>query len=375
MRVLIAPDSFKEACTAEEAAKALARGWRLARPQDELKLLPLADGGEGTMSALSQAWDCSPRGYSVSGPLGQPVKAALGFNHGTCIAVIEMAAASGLALVPPESRYPLAASTRGTGELLLHALELGARRVVVGAGGSATNDGGAGMAQALGYRLLDANGNELPPGGAALARLDHIDASGRTPLLRGAAIEVACDVTNPLCGARGASMVYGPQKGATPAECVLLDEALSRFADIIERDLGVRVRDIPGAGAAGGLAAGLMGFASASLRSGLSLVAEALKLPEAIGWAELALTGEGRLDAQSVQGKTVGGLLELSRDAGVPVVAFAGQLGPGHGQLFERGIRQAVCIATDTADLDTAIRQTLANLETAARRVAEDWAG
>lgn len=373
MRVLIAPDSFKEACTAEEAAEALARGWRAARPQDDLTLIPLADGGEGTVSALSGAWQCTPRAYTVSGPYGQPVKAALGFNRRTRVAVIEMAAASGLALVPPESRNPLAASTRGTGELLLHALELGARRVVVGAGGSATNDGGAGVAEALGYRLLDANGHALPPGGAALSKLDCIDASGRTPLLRGVSIEVACDVTNPLCGAQGASMVYGPQKGASLAECLELDKALSRFADIIERDLGVRVRDIPGAGAAGGLAAGLIAFANATLRPGLSLVAEALNLPEAVTTADLVLTGEGRLDGQSAQGKTVGGLLDLCRDAQVPVVAFAGQTGPGHEQLFERGIRQAVCIATDTADLQTAIRQTRANLEAAARRVAEDW--
>ncbi|MFM1920145.1 MAG: Glycerate 2-kinase [Candidatus Hydrogenedentota bacterium] len=373
MRVLIAPDSFKEACTAEEAAGALARGWHAVRPQDELRLLPLADGGEGTMNALSRAWHCESHVYTVSGPLGQPVEAALGFNPDTRVAVIEMAAASGLALIPQGSRNPFAASTRGTGELLLHALKLGARRVVVGAGGSATNDGGAGAGAALGFHLLDVDGNPLPPGGAALSRLSRIDASGRTPLLRGVLIEVACDVTNPLCGAEGASMVYGPQKGATPAECALLDEALLHFAEIMERDLGARVRDIPGSGAAGGLAAGLMSFANATLRSGISLVAEALKLPEAIAAADLVLTGEGRLDGQSAQGKTVGGLLDRANRAGVPVVAFAGQLGQGHEQLFMRGIRHAECISAKELDATTAIRDTLVNLEAAARRVARDF--
>ena len=375
MRVLIAPDSFKEACTAEGAAQALARGWRSVRPQDDMKLIPLADGGEGTMNTLSRAWNCEPHAYTVSGPLGQPVVAALGFNPDASIAVIEMAAASGLALLPRESRNPLVASTRGTGELLLHALELGAHRVVLGAGGSATNDGGAGVAEALGYRLLDANGHALPPGGAALSRLARIDTSGGTPLLRGVSIEVACDVTNPLCGPEGASMVYGPQKGATPSECVLLDKALLHFAEVMECELGVQVRDVPGAGAAGGLAAGLMGFANATLRSGILLVAEALKLPEAIAAADLVLTGEGRLDGQSAQGKTVGGLLDRANRAGVPVVAFAGQLGDGHEQLFERGLRQAERISGVDLDLEAAIRDTLESLEAAARRVATEWNG
>ncbi len=329
MRILIAPQEFKGSLSARAAARAMAEGLRRALPDALLDLLPVADGGPGTVEALVEAAAGDLKETTARDPLGRPVRAAWGLlPDGT--AVIEMAAASGLSLLTAGERDPRRASTYGTGQLIRAALDEGCRRIIVGVGGSATNDGGTGAAQALGARFLEAADKELPPGGAALARLDRIDASGLDRRLAGCQLLVATDVTNPLCGPEGASIIYGPQKGADPELARQLDAALAHYARILQRDLGVDVTDRPGAGAAGGLPAGLIAFAGAEIRSGFELVAEAVGLRERLREADLALTGEGRLDLQSGYGKTTAGVAALARQAGVPVIALVGGLAEGY---------------------------------------------
>lgn len=327
MHVLVAPQEFKGSLTARAAAEAIARGARRALPDARITLLPLADGGPGTLDALLAARGGEVREAVVSGPLGAPVKACYGIIDGT--AVIETAAANGLTLLAPAQRDPARATTRGVGELIRAALDAGARRFLLGVGGSATNDGGAGMAQALGYRLLDDQGHELPPGAAPLVRLACIDATDADPRLREATFEVAVDVRNPLCGPEGATAVYGPQKGVWPEQVPVLDAALRRLGEVIARDLGSDVLTLPGAGAAGGLAAGLVAFCGARLRPGFDLVAEAVRLDEALTGVDLVLTGEGQLDAQTPFGKTVAGVAARGGRRGIPVVAIAGGIAPG----------------------------------------------
>jgi glycerate kinase len=338
MRVVIAPDKFKGSLSASEAAKAMARGVARAAPGASIDRVPMADGGEGTVAALVAATGGSFREATVHGPMGEPVAARFGLLGDGRTAAIEMAAASGLVLVPPDRRNPLVATTRGTGELLLAAIAAGAERVIVGIGGSATNDGGAGLGQALGFRLLDSAGHELGPGGGTLGRLARIDASGRRPELDGIAVAVACDVTNPLCGPRGASAVYGPQKGATPAMVEVLDANLAHFAAIVERDLGISIRNIPGSGAAGGLGGGLVAFANGRLEPGINLVIEAVDLRARLEGADLCLTGEGALDDQSAFGKTAVGVGRLARSLGCPVLALAGSIGPGAEATLDQGL-------------------------------------
>ncbi|MEO8456328.1 MAG: glycerate kinase [Chloroflexota bacterium] len=328
MRILIAPQEYKGTLTATEAAAAIAEGARRALPHAELNILPLADGGPGTVEAIVAATGGSFRTTSVRGPLGQPVDARWGLlPDGT--AVIEMAAAAGLTLVQEASRDPRHATTYGVGELIRAALDAGAQSIIVGLGGSATNDGGAGMAQALGVRLLDAHGDDLPPGGAALAQLDRIDISAIDSRLARTRVLGATDVRNPLCGAEGASVVYGPQKGATPAVAHELDAALAHYAEVIQRDLGIAVADVPGAGAAGGLGAGLIAFLDADIRLGIDVIAEAVHLADRIRGADVVLTGEGRLDNQTAYGKTVAGVARIAAGEGVPVIALPGSLGEG----------------------------------------------
>lgn len=373
MRVVVAPNSFKEACSSRVAADAIARGWRSSRPDDEIREVILADGGEGLMDALMQQWQCEPLDYRVTGPLGEPVMAALACNRQRGVALLEMASASGLALVPIERRDPRITTTRGTGELILRALDSGARRIVVGAGGSATNDGGAGAVSALGVRFLDRAGKELPPGGAALSRLARIDASQRTPRLSNCEIIVACDVNNPLCGMHGATHVYAPQKGADEQCVEQLEQALEHYAHLVESCTGIPIRDTPMAGAAGGLAAGLLAFAGARLQSGFDIVAEACDLRGTLKDSDLVLTGEGCLDAQSLSGKTVGRLAALASQAGVPIIAFAGKLALGEQEWRNQGLMHAVCISNDEPNLPAAMRATAANLERAACVIAQDW--
>jgi glycerate kinase len=328
LRIIVAPQEYKGTLTAEEAAGAIAHGVRRAAPDALIEEIPLADGGPGTVRAVLAGTPGRFLSSVVTGPMGDPVTAEWALlDDGT--AVIEMAAAAGLLLVPEKARDPDRATTRGVGELLLAALDAGCRQIILGLGGSATNDGGAGMAQALGARLTDADGHDLPTGGAALIRLHHIDASGLDPRLRNLQITAATDVRNPLCGPDGASIVYGPQKGASPDLARSLDAALAHYARIIERDLGVSVAGIRGAGSAGGLGAGLVAFLGATIEPGIDIVARVLRLRERLAGADLLITGEGRLDGQTGWGKAVAGALGVAWEAGVAAVIVPGSLGPG----------------------------------------------
>jgi glycerate kinase len=369
MKIVLAPDKFKGSLSAPDACRAMARGVVAACPDAILDLVPMADGGEGTVEALVDATVGTFHQCEVGGPLGTSVSARFGLLGDGTTAVLEMAAASGLVLVPHEFRDPLVATTRGTGELLRAALNLGVTSIILGIGGSATNDGGAGMAQALGVRLLDESGQDLLPGGAALACLDRIDATGLDPRLARTSIRVACDVANPLCGPTGASAVYGPQKGATPAMVAQLDAALARFARIINRDLGLDVASLPGAGAAGGLGAGLVAFAGGELTPGVELVIEAVKLRDRLRDATLCLTGEGAIDASSAFGKTAVGVARLSHDLGVPCVALAGMIGPGAEDVLTQGIDAFASIAPGPGPLAEAIVEVAPRLERATEQV------
>lgn len=327
--MLIAPQEMKGTLTAVEAAEAVAKGLRGRHPGWHFDLLPMADGGPGTTDALLAALGGEPRLTRARDPLMREIDAPWGVLPGRR-AVIECAAASGLLRLQTEELDPLRASSYGTGELIAAALDEGITEIIVGLGGSATNDGGAGMAQALGFRLLDAAGRDLDPGGAALARLDRIDASSAHPGLAGLKCLGATDVTNPLCGPTGASAIYGPQKGAGPAEIEELDAALAHFATIVQRDLGVDVRELPGSGAAGGLGAGIIAFLGASLSSGARVVGEAAGIAGRIAQADLVVTGEGRLDGQTAYGKSPQYVAGLAREAGKPVLCIAGKLGDGY---------------------------------------------
>ncbi|MFP4056951.1 MAG: glycerate kinase [Candidatus Brocadiia bacterium] len=343
MKIVVAPDSFKECLPAQEAARAMARGVRAAAPEAHVLAVPLADGGEGTVRALAAATGGTLHRHRVTGPLGEPVDAELGILGDGRTAAIEMAAASGLPLVPPDRRDPAGTTTRGTGELIAAALDRGADRLVLGIGGSATVDGGAGMAQALGARLLDADGQPIGPGGGELRRLARIELADLDPRLAKATCQVACDVDNPLLGPNGAARVYAPQKGASPEMVERLEACLGRLADIVERDLGVDVRHVPGAGAAGGLGAGLVAFLGAELRPGIELVIDAVGLEGKLAGADLVLVGEGQVDEQTARGKVPVGVARLARRLGVPAVAIAGSLGPGYRAVHEQGI--AACLA------------------------------
>src|SRR2546425_3712434 len=368
MRIVIAPNAFKGSLSALEAANAIGEGVRIAAPDAELVLVPIADGGDGTVDALVQATQGERRTRRVRGPLGDPVDAEYGLIDGGSTAVIEMAKAAGLALVPPDKRDPRVTTTYGVGELMQHAFDAGARHFIVGIGGSATNDGGAGMAPALGYHLLDANGRELPPGGLALKRLARIHVGGVHANWKVADVDVACDVTNPLTGPSGASAIYGPQKGATPAMVAELDAALRHVAEIIRRDLGVDVEALPGAGAAGGLGAGLVAFAGARLRPGAEMVMEALKLDDHLKGADLVITGEGRLDSQTARfGKGPAAVARHARNAGIPVVGLGGSVADeAELSLLFDGVEATV---VEPGSLDDAMTQARPLLVRAASRV------
>ena len=368
MRVVIAPDSYKGSLTAAEVAEAMAAGVRRVWPEAQLTLVPMADGGEGTVQALVDATGGRLITATVRGPLGDPVEATFGMMGDGETAVIEMAQASGLPLVPRERRNPLITTTYGTGELIRRALDEGAARLIIGIGGSATNDGGAGMAQALGVRLLDAAGQDLGPGGAELARLDRIDTSGLDPRLSAVEITVACDVDNPLTGPRGASAVFGPQKGATPEMVAQLDAALRRWAEVIRRDLGRDVENVPGAGAAGGLGAGLMALLNARLRRGVEIVVEATGLERHLTDADLCLTGEGNTDFQTAHGKTPMGVAQAARRHGVPVICISGGLGRDHRRIYDVGIDAALPIVPGPVDLDAAMARGAAYVADATER-------
>ncbi len=358
--------------TAREACDAIVEGLRgvWSEAEAEITAAPMADGGEGTVQALVDATGGETVRLTATGPLGEPVEAFYGLLGDGRTAAIEMAAASGLPLVAADRRDPTVTTTWGTGELILAAVRRGARRLILGIGGSATNDGGAGMAQALGFRLLDASGKELPPGGAALAGLERIEAPSPSPLPEDLETLVACDVDNPLCGPTGASQVYGPQKGATAEQVAMLDAALARYANVLRRDLGVSVLSLPGAGAAGGLGAGLVAFLGGSLVPGIELVIEAVGLRETLAGADLCITGEGCLDSQTPNGKTPAGVARLAAELGVPVVAIGGCVESGAREALSEMFAAAVSMIDGPRPLEDLLHDGRHALVRTAREVA-----
>ena len=356
MKFTIAPDSFKESLSSTDVAEAVRDGVARAAPGSEIACIPMADGGEGTTDALVNATGGRLVSRRVTGPLGGPVDARFGILGDGETAVIEMAAASGLPLVPLAERNPLKTTTFGTGELIKAALDEGAAKIIVGIGGSATVDGGAGVAAALGARFLDAAGKPIPPGGGGLDALDRIDLSDLDERIARASVRVACDVTNPLLGERGAARVFGPQKGATPEMVEILDANMARLARVIERDLGRSVAALPGAGAAGGLGAGLVAFLGAELTSGVALVIEAVGLRDRMRGSDLVITGEGRMDAQSAGGKAPIGVASVAAELAIPVVALCGSLSDDVASLRDAGIDAFFSVARRPADLSECMR-------------------
>ncbi|CAI1558281.1 MULTISPECIES: glycerate kinase [Serratia] len=372
-KVVIAPDSFKESLSAMAVAEAIERGFRQIYPQVQYVKLPMADGGEGTVDSMVAATGGEIVRVEVTGPLGQPVSAFYGLLGEGETAVIEMAAASGLHLAPKGQRDPRITTSYGTGELILAALEHGVKTIILGIGGSATNDGGAGMMQALGARLLDDQQQPLPPGGAALARLAQIDLSAVDPRLQQVSVTAACDVDNPLCGPHGASAVFGPQKGATPEMVTQLDAALSHFGSLLQQATGREVLNAPGAGAAGGMGAALLGMLNARLRPGIEIVIETLRLEEALRDADLVITGEGRLDSQSIHGKTPIGVARVAKRHGLPVIGIAGSLSKDYQVVHQHGIDAAFSVLDRVVTLEEALTDAADNLEVTARNVAAVW--
>lgn len=376
LRVVVAPDSFGGALDSVGVANAIATGWLRVRPSDTVLRRPMADGGEGTLAALAAALDdrAERRTLVTVDALGGPIEAEWLLVDGGRGAFIEMAAASGLARLAPSERTPESvrrASTRGTGDLIRAALDAGVERITIGLGGSATNDGGAGLLGALGVRMLDVAGTELPGGGAALAAVARIDASSMDPRLASVTLVIASDVTNPLCGPRGASATYGPQKGADPATVEELDRALAAFGRAIEAATGRLVADLPGAGAAGGTTAGLLGFTDAVVRPGVEVVAELVGLGEALEAADLVITGEGRADEQTLHGKTAMGVAALAGARKTPVVLLCGALGEGAEALeTATALTLVLPIPDRPLSLEASIADTERLLEGAAARLA-----
>ena len=370
MKIVIAPDSYKESLSATEVAQAIEKGFREIFPDAHYVSVPVADGGEGTVEAMIAATQGAEHTASVTGPLSERVDARWGMSGDGHTAFIEMAAASGLALVPPELRNPLITTSHGTGELILHALEHGARNIIIGIGGSATNDGGAGMVQALGAKLCDANGTEIGHGGGSLMSLNTIDISGLDPRLASCTIRVACDVTNPLTGEQGASHIFGPQKGATDAQIVELDNNLSHYADVIKKSLRVDVKEVSGAGAAGGMGAALMAFLGAELKSGIEIVTQALNLEEHIHDCTLVVTGEGRIDSQSIHGKVPVGVAKVAKKYHKPVIGIAGSLTHDVGVVHQYGIDAVFSVLTSIGTLEEAFRGAFDNIYRASRNIA-----
>ncbi|MDY7010044.1 MAG: glycerate kinase [Planctomycetota bacterium] len=352
MKIVIAPDSFKESLSAIEVARAIASGVREAAPGADIDLCPMADGGEGTVEAMVAATDGEFRTVEVAGPLCKPTEARFGLLGDGKTGVIEMAQAAGLGLIAPEDRNPLLTTTFGVGQLILAALDAGAERLIIGIGGSATTDGGAGCAQALGVVFIDRHGKACVCGlaGDGLTDIARIDISDRDSRIADCEILVACDVTNPLTGPDGAAAVYGPQKGATPEMVRALDAGLVNLADIIHEQLGMDVEHIPGAGAAGGLGAGLVAFAGAQLRSGIEIVADAVGLAERIAEADLVITGEGRFDFQSASGKATAGVAKIAADADVPCICIPGQADTDAPREMFLAVRPLVGEGADLAD-------------------------
>lgn len=369
MKFVLAPDSFKESMSAKAAALAMEKGIKTVFPNAECIIVPMADGGEGTVESLVSMSDGELIKLEVVGPTGKKVTAEYGLLSQGKTAVIEMASASGLELIKPEERNPLLTTTYGTGQLIKHALDNGANRILIGIGGSATNDGGAGMLQALGVSFKDVNGEELPFGGGALNRLHTIDMSRLDERINTVKVDVACDVNNPLIGESGASAIFGPQKGATPLMVNVLDQNLTHYAKLIKEHLDIDVAQMPGAGAAGGLGAGLMAFLNAQLNKGIDLVISYTGLEELVKGADYVFTGEGSIDGQTLFGKTPYGVASVARKYSVPVIAFAGKIGSGVEPLYEHGFHAIVGILRGVTTLEEALDSGEANLVFAAENV------
>lgn len=370
MKIVIAPDSYKESLSALDVATAIEAGFREIYPDAEYVKVPVADGGEGTVEAMVAATQGRVEQVRVTGPLGEPVEAFYGLSGDARCAFIEMAAASGLESVPPARRNPLLTTSWGTGELIRHALDAGVTQIIIGIGGSATNDGGAGMVQALGAKLLTAEQQQIAPGGASLSSLAQIDLSELDPRLADCQIDVACDVTNPLTGPQGASAVFGPQKGATAPMIERLDSGLRHYAQIIARDLDIDVLSLEGGGAAGGMGAALYAFCGAKLRPGIEIVTDALQLAELVADADLVITGEGRIDSQTIHGKVPVGVAKVAKQFNVPVIGIAGSLTADVGVVHQHGLDAVFSVLYTICTLEEALANAAANVRMTARNVA-----
>lgn len=362
MHYLIAPDSFKESMTAIQAANAIEKGILKIDPSAKCIKIPMADGGEGTTRALVESTGGTLHKACVLNPIGVEIEAEYGILGDGKTAVLEMASASGLQLLALAERNPLITTSYGTGQLIQAALSHPIERLLIGIGGSATNDGGVGMLQALGVQLTDSTGNALPFGGGTLEQLHHIDCTNLDPRLKQVEILVACDVQNPLIGPMGASVIYGPQKGATPEMVVTLERNLTHFAKVIEEQLHQSVQFIPGSGAAGGLGAALLAFLDASLISGIDLVIQYARLENALKTVDFVITGEGRIDGQTVFGKTLYGIGNLAKTYDIPVIALAGKIEKGSEKMYQHGITAMFSISPEPCDLETALNNGPQNL-------------
>lgn len=370
MKIVIAPDSYKESLSALDVANAIESGFREIFPDAGYVKIPVADGGEGTVEAMVAATSGRIVNVPVTGPLGEQVESFYGLSGDAQSAFIEMAAASGLEWLPQNKRDPMVTTSWGTGELMRHALDAGVKHIIIGLGGSATNDGGAGMAQALGAKLLDKQGEQIAPGGAALETLSRIDISELDARLADCRIDVACDVTNPLTGAEGASAVFGPQKGATPEMIDRLDKALAHYAQILLRDLKRDVLDLSGGGAAGGMGAALYAFCGAKLRPGIEIVTDALALDKQVADADLVITGEGRIDSQTVHGKVPVGVAKVAKRYNVPVIGIAGSLTADVGVVHCHGIDAVFSVLYKICTLEDALANAGENVRLTARNIA-----
>ncbi|MFV5375777.1 glycerate kinase [Acinetobacter calcoaceticus] len=357
MKVVIAPDSFKDSLSALGVAQAIAQAWQKVFPEAETILCPMADGGEGTLEAVLEVCKGEWRETTVIGPLGKPVQAKWGWLEQQKIAMIEMAQASGIQLVPPSERDACQSTTFGTGQLILDALDAGAKDIILTVGGSATNDCGTGLLTALGARLLDSEQHVLPDGGLALSNLSKIDLTYFDTRIHQTRFLLAADVTNPLCGPNGASHIFGPQKGASPAQVQLLDHALAHFADVSAQLLGFDKRDEAGSGAAGGLGFAAKSYLNAEFKAGVEVVAELNQLAHKISNADWVITGEGKFDQQTLNGKTVFGVSRVSKKKNVPVIVIAGTLGEGYQALYQHGVTAAFSLTNGPIRLEQACEQ------------------
>lgn len=375
MKIIIAPDSFKGSLTAMEVAQAINRGISNTDASIETLLIPMADGGEGTVQSMVDATNGKIINIEVNDPLLRKIKSFYGILGDGETAVIEMAAASGLPLLAPHERNPMITTTFGTGELIKDALDKGCRKIIIGLGGSATNDAGAGMAKALGARLLDSNGKEIGNGGEALSRLNRIDISVLDRRIKNCTITAACDVDNPLCGEKGAAAVYGPQKGATPEMVKTLDLNLKRFADTVKSQMGKDILDSPGSGAAGGLGAGVRVFLDAKLERGINIVTKITNLSERVRDADLVITGEGMIDFQTAFGKTPFGVAQVAKQFNIPVIAIAGGLGKNYQELYSKGFDAIFSIVNKPMPLEFAMENASGLIESVTENIMRTFLG